>query len=106
MQPNVREAVLALTEKPMSATSAERFLILNELKSERKELPQPRRFAFLLSALLARVSTPLEDFDLIAGRCVDRELSDAEEAEFQAYLAHPDNPTYSIYIHHIIYYNG
>lgn len=93
MQPNVREAVRALTEKPMLSTSAERFLILNELKSERTELPQPRRFAFLLSSLLARVSTPLEDLDLIAGRCVDRELSDAEEAEFQAYLAHPDNPT-------------
>lgn len=87
---NVREARLALTEKPMLATSAERVLILDEIKSDHKDWPQPRRFAYMLRTLLSRVSTPLESYDLIAGRCVDRLLTDEEEAIFQAYIKSPD----------------
>jgi len=41
-------------------------------------MPQPARFAWALSELLRRVSVPLEPYDLIAGRCVDRELSEEE----------------------------
>ena len=87
---NVREAKRALTEKPMFATSAERILILNEIKADHKEQPQPKRFAYMLRTLLSRVSTPLEPYDLIAGRCVDRLLTDEEEAIFQSYIKSPD----------------
>ena len=93
MVKNIEEARLALTEKPLFATSAERFLILNELKSSYKELPQPKRFSKILSLLLSRVSVPIEEHDLIAGRCVDRVLTDEEETIFQAYLKHPDYPS-------------
>lgn len=89
---NIEEAKRALTEKPMLATAVERFLILNELKSSYKELPQPLRFSKILSILLSRVSVPVESYDLIAGRCVDRELTDAEEIAFQEYIHHPDYP--------------
>ena len=89
-QKNVVEARLALTEKPLLATSAERFLIMDELKSQYRELSQPRRFAKLFSILLSRVSTPVEEWDLVAGRCVDRELTEEEELRFQAYQKHPD----------------
>ena len=92
MTQNIKEAILALTEKPMLSTSVERFLILDELKSSFNDLPQPLQFSNMLSALLSRVSTPLEDFDLVAGRCVDRELTPAEEAQFQAFIKHPDFP--------------
>lgn len=92
MTKNIEEARLSLTEKPLFATSAERFLILNEIKSDYKTLAQPLSFSRTLSVLLARVSVPIEDYDLIAGRCVDRVLTDQEEAEFQAYLKHPDYP--------------
>ena len=92
MTANIAEAKRALTEKPLLSTSAERFLILNEYKSAFKELPQPLRFSKILSILLSRVSVPLQEYDLIAGRCVDRELTDAEEEAFQAYLTHPDYP--------------
>lgn len=98
---NIEEAKRALTEKPLFATSVERFLILNEIKSSYKELPQPLRFSKILSILLSRISTPLEDYDLIAGRCVDRELTEEEEALFQAHIAHPDYPT-----HHIFWSSG
>ena len=89
---NINEARLALTQKPLLATGVERVMILDEIKSSYNHLPQPRRFAATLSALLQRVSTPLEAHDLIAGRCVDRVLTDEEEARFQAFLKHPDYP--------------
>ena len=89
---NIEEAQLSLIEKPILATSAERFLILNEIKSSFKELPQPLRFSRMLSILLSRVSVPLKEHDLVAGRCVDRELTEEEEQVFQAYLRHPDYP--------------
>lgn len=92
MKQNIEEVRLALTEKPLLATAVERFLILDELKSSFKELPQPLRFSKILSILLSRVSVPVEAFDLIAGRYVDRELTDDEEARFAAYVAHPDYP--------------
>ncbi|MBQ8357372.1 MAG: hypothetical protein IJX39_06130 [Clostridia bacterium] len=92
LNPNVAEAQAALTQKPLLATSAERFLILDEIKSSCKELPQPKRFARFLSVLLSRVSTPIEPYDLIVGRCVDRLLTQEEEKRFQAFLKHPDHP--------------
>ena len=89
---NIQEAVLALTQKPLRATSAERFLIYDEIKGKNKDAPQPVRFARMLAELLDRVSTPVAPHDLIAGRCIDRELTADEEARFQAYLASPDYP--------------
>ncbi len=97
MTRNIEEARLALTEKPLLATSAERFLILNELKSSYKELPQPLRFSKILSILLSRVSVPLEDYDLIAGRCVDRVLTDEEEREFSEFVKSPDYPARELF---------
>ena len=89
---NIKEAKAALTQKPLLATSVERVMILNEIKSDHKDQPQPARFSYMLSTLLGRVSTPIEPYDLIAGRCVDRELTEEEEAIFQAYRQSPDRP--------------
>lgn len=89
---NIMEADRALVEKPLLATSAERILILNEIKNKYDHLSQPLRFAATLSELLDRVSAPVEPWDLIAGRCVDRELTAEEEALFQAFLRDPANP--------------
>ena len=90
MTQNIWEAKRALTEKSMLATSVERVMILAEIKSDHKDWPQPRRFAYTLRTLLSRVSTPLEPYDLIVGRCVDRVLTDEEEAAFQALIQSPD----------------
>ena len=97
MKQNIEEAKQSLTQKPLLATSAERFLILNELKSLYKELPQPLRFSKILSILLSRVSIPLEEYDMIAGRCVDRELTQKEEELFQEYIKHPDYPSWHLF---------
>ena len=93
---NLSEAEELLVSKPLLATSAERILILNEIKSDFNSLPQPQAFSGMLSALLDRVSTPVEEYDLIGGRCVDRVLSEDEEAIFQSYIKHPENPQHNI----------
>ena len=90
MTPNVREARLALTEKPLRSTAVERVLILNEIKSDHKDLPLPKRFSYMFRVLLSRVSTPLEPYDLIAGRGVDRLLTDEEEEIFKALIKAPE----------------
>ena len=92
MEINVREAERALVEKPVFATTAESFLILNEIKSLYKELPHPLRFSRILGEVLSRVSVPLEEYDLIAGRSVDRELTAEEEVMFSEFVKHPDYP--------------
>lgn len=97
MRKNVEEALLALSQKPIFATSVERFKIMNDIKSQYKDLPQPKRFSRLLGEFLSRVSTPIEKHDIIAGRCVDRELTEEEEVEFSAYLKHPDYPARKLF---------
>lgn len=89
---NVLEAERALTEKPLLATTAERFLILDEIKSMHKELSHPRRFSWMLGELLSRVSVPLMPYDMIAGRTVDRLLTDEENERFCAFVRHADFP--------------
>ena len=69
IQKSIHEADIALTEKPLFATSAERFLILDSIKTKYKELPQPLRFSRTLSYLLSNVSTPVESHD-VDSRCV------------------------------------
>ena len=95
---NITEARCALTDKPMFATSVERLLILDELKSQNKDMPQPARFAWALNELLTRVSVPLRSYDLIAGRCVDRELTEEEESIFQSFIRHPDYPNKMLFL--------
>lgn len=92
LTPNIKEAQWVLTEQPMFATTVERFLIFNKIKSEYKDLPQPKRFAKFLSILLEQVSVPLQEYDLIAGRCIKRELTGSEEETFQEFIRHPDYP--------------
>ena len=60
MQISIDEAAAILTERPMLAADAERILIAYDIKDDYAESPQPVRFAYFLSALLDRVSVPLE----------------------------------------------
>jgi len=92
MQKNVQEAVTVLTQRPMRAADAERIVIAYDIKDDFQESPQPVRFAMFLSGLLDRVSVPLEDHDLIAGRTVIRELTDTEEDIYRKLLAAPSYP--------------
>lgn len=92
MRKNVAEAINALTKKPIFATAAERFLILERIKNDYADMPQPTRFAKFLDTLLSEVSVPIEAHDIIAGRVVHRELTPDEEARFWQFIDSPDNP--------------
>ena len=98
MQISINEAKRSLTEKPLLAVSAERFLILEKLRGTFPELPQPLRFSRMLSILLSEVSVPLEPHDLIAGRIVDRELTDAEEVRFKEFHKYPLCPNGTVFL--------
>jgi formate C-acetyltransferase len=98
MTKNVDEAIWALTEKPLFATSFERIKIMKELASSHKDLPQPARFSRLFSMLLERVSLPLEDHDILAGRYIDKELNESEEAEYRAFLRDPERLYHRVFL--------
>ena len=92
MRLNIAEAKDSLENKPLLATSAERFLILDEIIPSLNELSQPRLFSKTLSELLKRVSLPIEKHDIIIGRCVDRELTEEEEIKFLKFIKSPYHP--------------
>ena len=52
----------------------------------------------MFSILLSRISTPLKEFDLIAGRCVDRELDEVEEKIFKEFINSPDYTTETVFM--------
>ena len=89
---NINEARAALTEKPLYAADAERILIAHSLMGKNSDEPQPVRFARAMSAILDRVSVPLEEYDVIAGRVVHKELTDEEEILFAELLRDPRSP--------------
>ena len=92
MKRNIDEAIRALTEKPIFSVTYERFFIMDRIKSDYTGLPQPLKFSRILTTLLSEVSTPIKEYDLIAGRALDRELSPEEDIRFREFLRHPDYP--------------
>ncbi len=93
MNANVTEAIKALKEKPLKATSIERVILLSKAHKNRlEEENQPKRFGLTIKDFLSEVSVTLKEDDLIAGRCVDKELSLEEEKTFGEFLKDADNP--------------
>ena len=84
---NIEEAGRELTSRPVKATTAELLLIQNRIRTKHREKPQPIRYGLYLAEILEEVSVPLEEYDLIAGRSIHRELNDEEEAIFKNYCA-------------------
>ena len=88
---NIEEAIAALTEKPLKATSFQRIKLLGDIKNACFGLPQPLAFAKAMSYLLENVDTPVRDTDVIAGRYVDKVLTKEEEEYFRAFVADRKN---------------
>lgn len=95
---NIDEAKHELLERPINATTIERETVLFELKDRYAGEPQPIRYGHLLYDFLDKVSTPIGEHDLIAGRSVNRELSDEEEKFFKEFHFAADNPRYGVFI--------
>ncbi|MCQ2399929.1 MAG: pyruvate formate lyase family protein, partial [Clostridia bacterium] len=83
---NVIEARKALTEKPIKSTSFERVALFNRLRDAYDDEPQPIRFGYIMRDFLSEISTPLKEYDLIAGRQTDKELNAEEEAFYQEFI--------------------
>ena len=98
MKRNIDEAIRELTARPMFAVSVERVEILNRIRSLYGELPQPLRFSKFMSVLLSEVSTPIEEYDLIAGRCVFGQLDEEGEKLFGDFLRSSDCPYRYVFI--------
>ena len=88
---NVEEAMVALTQKPLKSTSFQRIKLLGDIKNECAGLSQPLAFAKAMRYLLEKVDTPVCDNDVIAGRYVDKVLTQEEEEYFQAFVADREN---------------
>ena len=83
---NIEEAIAALTQKPLKSTSFQRIKALGEAKEQCAGLPQPLAFAKAMRCLLESVDVPVSDSDVIAGRYVDKVLTDEEEEYFQNFV--------------------
>ena len=83
---NIEEAIAALTQKPLKSTSFQRIKALGEAKEKCAGLPQPLAFAKAMRCLLESVDVPVSDSDVIAGRYVDKVLTDEEEEYFQNFV--------------------
>ena len=96
MKENIRksidEAIGEISGRPMKATTVERVLILNDIKDHYADEPQPLKAGKMLYEFLDKVSVPLEDHDLIAGRAINRLLSESEEEIFRTFQPSAANP--------------
>lgn len=89
---NVAEAKDSLTGKPWLAADAERINAAYDLCLDYEQMPFVDGFAKCISGILSRVSTPVDERDLIAGRVVDRELTPEEEEKFKFLCNSPHSP--------------
>lgn len=79
----IDEAIGALTEKPVNATTLERIRLFAEADDRVQGLPQPIQYGRGLMYVLEHISLPLSEHDQILGRVVDKAPDEEEEAFYQ-----------------------
>ena len=70
--------------KPIDSTLTERWFLLDEATRECEGLPQPLIFGKGMTYILERASTPIEDYDILVGRFIEKVPSAEEDEEIQA----------------------
>lgn len=79
-----KEAVKALTEKPIITYTAERVRLWSEVAKEvAGESCQPLRIGKGMKSFLSRVSIPVSDYDILIGRATEESFSEEEEKTFR-----------------------
>lgn len=79
-----KEAIDALTKKPVITYSSERVRLWSEIAREVSFLsPQPLKFSTALEKFLSRVSIPVKETDIIIGRMVEESFTPEEEEIFR-----------------------
>ena len=79
-----KEAICALTKKPVVTYSSERVRLWSEICEEVKDIEnQPLKLGNALKAFLSRVSIPVSENDILIGRMVEESFSEDEEKAFR-----------------------
>ncbi len=79
----IDETVEAARNRAVNSTQYERPYLLNEIFGKYDGTPQPIHLGYTTGYLLENVSCPIEDYDILLGRVVDKELTAQEEAKYQ-----------------------
>ena len=76
----IDEAIELGRNKPVKSTQIERLQLIFDGNCDKfKSMPQPVRLAYGLNYILENVSCPVEEYDILLSRVVDRTLTDEEE---------------------------
>ena len=79
-----KEAICALTKKPVVTYSSERVRLWSEICEEVKDIEnQPLKLGNALKAFLSRVSIPVSENDILIGRMVEESFNEDEEKAFR-----------------------
>ncbi len=79
-----REAISAITEKPVTTYSSERVRLWSSVAKEVDDLPtQPLKFSYAIEKFLSRVSIPVKETDILIGRMVEESFSEEQEELFR-----------------------
>ena len=69
--------------KPIDSTLTERWFLLDEATKACEGLSQPLIFGKGMAYILERASTPIEDYDILVGRFIEKVPSAEEEESLQ-----------------------
>ena len=78
----IEETVEAGRNKPINSTQIERIKLIYNYGEKIQNLCQPLRLAYMCYHITENVSCPVEEYDILLGRVVDRVLTEEEEAWF------------------------
>jgi len=79
-----KEAIDALTKKPIITYSSERVRLWSAIAKEVAEIPsQPLKFSSAIEAFLSRVAIPVKDNDILIGRMVEESFTPEQEEVFR-----------------------
>ncbi len=81
------EIIDMLRNKPIESTLIERWQLIDQAGKLYGELPQPLRFGYGLTYVLEHCSLPIEPYDMILGRFVDRVPTEEEDAYLRQFHA-------------------
>lgn len=78
----MEETLEMLRSKPAESTLTERWFLLEEARASVQGLSQPLQMGKGLEYILERASLPVEEYDLLLGRFIDKVPTPEEEARF------------------------
>ncbi len=79
----IEETIDVLRNKDVKSTQYERIWLIDKLNNRYKDMPHALRQGYYSTYILENVSCPVEEYDILLGRVVDRKLTDEEEEKLK-----------------------